>query len=59
MGQVSNQVRQITKFRQELISKRNGRSGQLSHGGLGDERSDPYLQRDIVFGRPKKFAKLS
>jgi len=26
---------------------------------MGDERGDPYLQRDIVFGRPKKFAKLA
>jgi len=56
-GSVNNQVRSMTKFRQEFISKRNGRSGQLSHGP--EERGDPYQQRDVFGRHPKKLSKLS
>ena len=46
----------ISKFRQDYISKRNGRSGQYSQGP--DERGDPYQQKDHFGRHPNKLSKL-
>ena len=53
----NNQARSITKFRQDFISKRNGRGSQLSH--QPEDRSDPYQQRDVFGRHPKKLSKLA
>ena len=52
----SNTRPQFSKFRQDYISKRNGRSGQYSQGP--EERGDPYQQKEVFTRHPTKLSKL-
>ena len=46
----------IGQYRQDYISKRNGRSGQYSQGP--EKRGDPYQQNDAFTRHPNKLSKL-
>ena len=53
----SSNGKPISKFRQDYISKRNGRGGQYSQGP-DEQRNDPYQQKEVFTRHHNKLSKL-